>query len=203
MFPTNAQYEPVNTASTLPRTSRTPRHLQELTDVSRNKADSILMALTYGQKPFVQPADMRCIRDMTGDRTLFDIEIEQRVDGKAVVQKIPVSQYAYATSYCLFLEGRPEHYLRLAAYSQHLMRGTPIQGAHLALEALEFVTSTFPLMEPPLPAATTNPLLSRLQSSASSGPALAADFGPPSVNLEPPPAAPLNRRQRRLALSRP
>lgn len=210
MLPTLARQEPYITASCLPIHPRTPSHLRTWTRVSRARADDIMMSLSYGYRPSIGLEDMRCIRDMTGDRTLFDIEVEERVGADTVVKKFPVSQYAYASAYCLYLEGQQEHYLRLSAYGIQLNQGTTPSSPTRALAALETVTRHFsPIGQSGQSVPPWNPSLQELFGGRPAAPADAAHFQAPA----PPPvvtaaqaddplrsAVPPNRRQRRLAL---
>lgn len=209
MFSGITPHEPYNLSSSLPAYPRVPSHLREWTNVSRAKADDILMAIAYGSRPTVGLADMRCIRDMTGDRTLFDIEVEEKIEGNNVLQKFHVSQYACASAYCLYLEGQPEYYLALMTYASQLNNGKVPNGAARALAALRGVTSTFPRIDrPETPPPASNLLLQQLPAEDPATHAIAAHFAPPAA---PEPAAtpgmhdqvqapPTNRRQRRLAL---
>lgn len=210
MFPSKQYSEPPNPTSSLPAHPRTPAHSRVWTNITRAKADDIMMALTFSQKPQISLTDMQCVRDMTNDRTLFDIEVDEWVDGENIRTRHPVSQYAYASAYCLYLAGDQQHYLALSDFCSQLARGGRPNTTR-ALEALQAVIRTFPRTEQPATTAAASNLL--LQNLPANDPAAALNtlhFQPPAAPLaaiaedadEPAPAARANRRQRRLGLQR-
>lgn len=206
MFSINQYQEPINPTSSLPAHPRTPAHSRVWTNITRAKADDIMMALTFSQKPQISLADMQCVRDMTNDRTLFNIEVDEWLGGENIKTRHPVSQYAYASAYCLYLAGDQQHYLALSDYSSQLARGGRPNTTR-ALEALQAVTRTFPPTEQP---AATNLLLQNLPANNPAAVANTLHFQPPAAPLaaiaeeapEPAPGAPSNRRQRRVGLQR-
>lgn len=210
MFSINPYQEPINSTSSLPAHPRTPAHSRAWTNITRTKADDIMMALTFSQKPTISLADMQCIRDMTNDRTLFNIEVDERVGGENMKTRHPVSQYAYASAYCLYLAGDQQHYLALSDFNSQLARGGRPNTSR-ALEALQAVTRTFPPTErPAATAASTHLLLQNLPANNPPAVVNTLQFQPPATPLtaiaedggEPAPTARDKRRQRRLGLQR-
>ena len=193
MDPLSSRYREVpNPASCLPVSPRLPAHMQERSRQSRETADFLLMCIGSGATPVVGLADMRALRDLTGDRKMFDIELEERVGDVQVVKKFPVSQYVLATAYCLFLEGQKSHYAALAVYLKQLQRGDKPSGTYQALEALEAVTRNLPRIEPePSSLNQADVLLRSLPTDTGGGGADAGDF------RQPPPDAGDKRKHSR------